>query len=129
LVSSASGGMATAREMTTMPIDKSSEGNIPNDSEACYEAVASQEEIYLEEVEEELRAMLIFSDPAPSRTGVKSLPSNANNDPCVVESLDEELNHAAQELITGDSDDSPLSEEAVAEMLRATQTTKGLRRI
>src|SRR5260370_19132762 len=28
-----------------------------------YEAVASQEEIYLEEVEEELRAILIFDDP------------------------------------------------------------------
>lgn len=40
------------KEMTTMAIDKSSRENIPNDSEAYYEAVASQEEIYLEEVEE-----------------------------------------------------------------------------
>jgi hypothetical protein len=61
--------MATAREMTTMPIDKSSEGNIPNDSEACYEAVASQEEIYLEEVEEELRAMLISATPLHHEQG------------------------------------------------------------
>jgi hypothetical protein len=46
--------------------------------------------------------------------------SDANNDPRIAESLDEQLNHAAEELITGDSDDPPLSEEAVVEMLRMT---------
>jgi hypothetical protein len=45
--------------------------------------------------------------------------SDANRDPRKTESLDEELGHAAEELITGDSDDPPLSEEAVVEMLRA----------
>ena len=47
-----------------MPIEKNSEETISNDTEACYEAVASQEEIYLEEVEEELRATLIFDGPS-----------------------------------------------------------------
>jgi len=72
---------------------------IPTDTEAYYEAVASQEEIYLEETEEELRAILISDKPSPP------------------ESLDEPLDHAAEELITGDSEDPPLSEEAVAEMV------------
>ena len=110
-----------------MPIDKSSQENVPNDSVAYYEAVASQEEFYLEEVEEELRAILIFGDPTPSRGEAKRLPSDANNDPCVVESPQEQLTDAAEELIAGDSDDPPLSEEVVAEMLRITQTAKGFR--
>ena len=40
------------------------------------------------------------------------------------ESLEERLDHAAEELITGDSDDPPLSEEAVVEMLKVTQVPK-----
>ncbi len=71
-----------------MSINMNSDKNIPTDTEAYYETVASQEEIYLEEVEEEL-----------------------------AESPDEQINHAAEELITGDSDDPPLSEEVVVEML------------
>jgi hypothetical protein len=43
--------------------------------------------------------------------------TDANDAPCIAESLDEQLNHAAEELITGDSDDPPLSEEEVVEML------------
>jgi hypothetical protein len=35
----------------------------------------------------------------------------------LTESLDEQLDHAAEELITGNSDHPPLSEEAVVEML------------
>ena len=42
---------------------------------------------------------------------------DANNAPHNAESLDEQLKHAAEALITGDSDDPPLSEEAVAEMV------------
>ena len=42
---------------------------------------------------------------------------DANNAPRNTESLDEQLQHAAKELITGDSDDPPLSEEAVLEMV------------
>ena len=45
-----------------MSIYKSNDEKIPTDTEAYYEAVASQEEIYLEETEEELRAILIFGD-------------------------------------------------------------------
>jgi len=39
--------------------------NIPTDGDAYYEAVASQEEIYLEETEEELRAIFTSDDPSP----------------------------------------------------------------
>jgi hypothetical protein len=46
----------------TMSINMSDEKNIPPDTEACHETVASQEEIYLETTEEELRASLI-SEP------------------------------------------------------------------
>ena len=44
--------------MTTMSIEKNSQENIQNDSNAYYETNASQEEIYLEDVEEELRAIV-----------------------------------------------------------------------
>ena len=40
-----------------------SNSNIPTDTDAYYEAVASQEEIYLEETEEELRAFFTSGDP------------------------------------------------------------------
>jgi hypothetical protein len=49
---------------------------------------------------------------------------DANNTPHAAESLDEQLDHAAEELITGDSDDPPLSEETVAEMLRVSFNTQ-----
>ena len=41
-----------------MSIDMNDEKKVPPDTEACYETVASQEEIYLETTEEELRADL-----------------------------------------------------------------------
>ena len=44
--------------------------------------------------------------------------------PGIAANLDEQLDHAAEELITGDSDDPPLSEETVAEMIRTTHTPK-----
>ena len=47
-----------------------------------------------------------------------------NNDPRMAESLEEQLDHAAEELITGDSDDPPLSEGAVLEMIRSTHMPK-----
>ena len=50
--------------------------------------------------------------------------NDENKDPRTVESLDEQLDHAAEELITGDSDDPPLSEEAVVEVLRMTHLPK-----
>ena len=43
---------------STMSINVGNEKNNPPDNEACYETVASQEEIYLETTEEELRADL-----------------------------------------------------------------------
>jgi len=46
--------------------------------------------------------------------------TDESSDPRVAESLEEQLDHAAEELITGDSDDPPVSEEAVVEMLKST---------
>jgi hypothetical protein len=90
--------------MTTMFIYESNDENIPTDTEAYYEAVACQEEIYLEETEGELRVILESDDLPPPR----SERPNQRREP------------AAEELITGDSDDPPLSEEAVEEMFRMT---------
>jgi hypothetical protein len=100
-----------------MSIDDMNDENMPTDTEAYYEAVASQEEFYLEETEEELRAILIFGIPSVSRCEVEKSMSDANNDARIAESLEEELNQAVEELITGDSDDPPLSKDAILEML------------
>jgi hypothetical protein len=88
-------------EMTTMFLYERNDENIPTDAEAYYEAVASQEEIYLEETEEELRMILASDDPPPPGS----------------ESPNQQRQDAAEELITGDSDDPPLGEEAVEEDL------------
>ena len=50
-----------------MPIN-TSDKNIPTGTEAYYEALASQEETYREETEEELRAILTSSDRSPNKT-------------------------------------------------------------
>jgi len=47
-----------------------------------------------------------------------------NDDPRVPESLEEQLDHASEELITGDSDDPPLSEEAVVDMINDSHTRR-----
>ena len=78
--------------------------DISADTEAYYEVVASQEEIYLEETEEELRMILESDDPLQPQS----------------ERPDQQREDAAEELITGDSDDPPLSEETVEEILRMT---------
>jgi hypothetical protein len=52
----------------TMAINTNKDKNIPPDTEACYETLASQEEIYLEETEEEVRAILTSDDQSPSQT-------------------------------------------------------------
>ena len=49
---------------------------------------------------------------------------NANDDPRIAASLEEQLDQAAEELITGDSDDPPLSEQTLVEMIRVTHTGK-----
>ena len=50
--------------------------------------------------------------------------NEANDAARTTEGLDKQLNEAAEELITGDSDDPPLSEETVVEMLRVTEMFK-----
>ena len=71
----------------------------PSDCEEFYEERASQEELYLEEVEENLREILISEGNAVHRTVV---------------TIEEQRTLAAELLTTGDSDDPPLSEETVA---------------
>jgi hypothetical protein len=90
-----------------MSIKMSNDKNIPTDTDAYYETVASQEEIYLEETEEEVRDILTSENRSTAQ----------DNDSRLAESLDQQRNHAAEELITGDSDDPPLSEEAIGELL------------
>jgi hypothetical protein len=107
-----------------MSINKSSDDNVQDHTEAHYEELASQEEIYLEEREERARAVLISENPSPSgcreSLEVKRWKTDTNNNPRTAANLDGQLNHAAEELITGDSDDSPLGEGAIAEMLRTS---------
>jgi len=93
------------RESMRMSDDENKDEGISAHTGDCHEAIASQEETHLEEAEENLRA--IPTSYKPSR--IKA-----------AENLEEQLDHAAEELITGDSDDAPLSEEAVAEALRMT---------
>ena len=96
--------------------------DIPTDTDSYDEAVARQEEMYLEETEETLRAILSSEDPFAYMQ-----EETICSDCCVVaDSLDDELDHAAEELITGDSDDPPLSEDAVAEILRMTSNVRRL---
>ena len=45
-----------------------SNSSIPTDTDVHYEAVASQEETYLEETEEELRAIFISDGPSRHNT-------------------------------------------------------------
>lgn len=102
----------------------------PTDEET-YEAAAGQEEIYIEETEEEVSAVLISYDVSQPHIDCSSdlggqyldwelvSSSDANSDFTVAESLDDQLIRAAEELITGDADDPPLSERVVMEMLRA----------
>jgi len=54
---------------------------------------------------------------------------NANDDPRIAANLEEQLDQASEELITGDSDDPPLSEQTVVEMIRMTHTGKTSRSV
>jgi hypothetical protein len=56
--SKASAAMGHCERGLTMSSNMDNEKNNPPDTEACEETVASQEEIYLETTEEELRADL-----------------------------------------------------------------------
>jgi hypothetical protein len=85
----------------------------PMYTEAYYEEQANQEEVYLEETEEELRVILVSYESTPSGD----------------ESLSEQREGAAEELITGDSDDPPMSEEAIDDVLRITPIVGEYRRV
>lgn len=84
--------------------------NPTTDREAYYEIVASQEEIYLEETEEAVHMALETADPCFSNEDV-------NGSSRLEETLNEQLHHAAEELIAGDADDPPLSPETITGML------------
>ena len=116
----------------TMLINMNNDKNIPTDTEACYEERASQEELYLEKTEEEVVAILTsYVSPASQsdRSTIIDICAERESDleiggvmtdltnPRMVGNPDEQLVEAVEELITGDSDDPPLSEDSVQEML------------
>ena len=83
------------------------DGCTPAEPEAYDESVASEEELYLERIEEHLRVMLTAA------------PASAASRPARESSRDAEtIADAARDLIAGDADDAPLREETVAEMLK-----------
>jgi hypothetical protein len=115
-----------------MLINMNNDKNIPTDTDACYEELASQEELYLEETEEEVVAILTsYVSPASQsdRSTIIDICAERESDleiegvmtdlrnPRAVRNPDEQLVEAVEELITGDSDDPPLSEDSVQEML------------
>ena len=114
-----------------MSMNINNDKNIPIDTDACYEELASQEELYLEETEEEVVAILTsYVSPASQsdRSTIIDICAERESDleiegvmtvtsPGMVGNPDEQLVDAVEELITGDSDDPPLSEEVVVEML------------
>ena len=97
--------------------------------------MASQEELYLEKTEEEVVAILT-SDVSPAaqsdRSTIIDICAEREADlkiereiadlstPRMPGNPDEELVEAVEELITGDSDDPPLSEDTVEEMLSSS---------
>jgi len=114
-----------------MSININNDKNIPIDTDACYEELASQEELHLEETEEEVVAILTsYVSPASQsdRSTIIDICAERESDleiegvmtvtsPGMVGNPDEQLLDAVEELITGDSDDPPLSEDSVKEML------------
>jgi len=123
-----------------MLIDIKSDQYSSDDNDACYEAVASQEEIYLEETEEEVRSILISYKPTRAKLDGTVFPILAQREnvlgrqepvieqeftPRQGRSLDDDLDLAAEELIAGDSDDPPLSKEDVNEMLETNHLSRG----
>ena len=116
-----------------MSINANNNKNVPVDTDACYEEVASQEELYLEKTEEEVVAILNFSYVSPASQSdcstlvdicaerksdlqIERVTTDLTSPP-MVGNPDEQLVEADEELITGDSDDPPLSEGSIQEML------------
>ena len=100
-----------------MSINPNNNKNFPVDTDACYEEVASQEELYLEETEEEVVAILTsYVSPASKsdRSTIIDICAERESDleiervttdltsPPMVGNPDEQLVEAAEELITGD---------------------------
>ena len=84
-----------------------SDGKKEDEDLEYYESLAIEEEIYLEEGVERLREHEIsICEMFMSKRALNA------------EGSAEQQDHAAEELITDDSDDAPLSEETVAELLR-----------
>src|SRR6267154_1937412 len=118
-----------------MSINVNNDKNIPIDTDACYEELASQEELYLEESEVEVVAILT-SYVSPASQGDRSTiidicaarESHLEIDDVMINRTnsrmagnpDEQLVEAVEELITGDSDDPPLSEDSIQEMLNGS---------
>ncbi len=115
-----------------MSINANNNKNIPVDTDACYEEVASQEELYLEETEEEVVAILtsyVLPASKSDRSTIIDICAERESDleiervttdltsPPMVGNPDEQVVEAIEELITGDSDDPPLSEDSIQEML------------
>lgn len=115
-----------------MSININNDKNSPIDPDACYEELASQEELYLEQTEEEVVAILTsYVSPASQsdRSTIIDICAERESDleiervmtdltnPRMVGNPNEQLVEAVEELITGDSDDPPLSEDSIQEML------------
>jgi hypothetical protein len=115
-----------------MSININNDKNIPIDPEACYEELAGHEELYFEETEEEVVAVLTsYVSPASpgGRSAIIDICAERESDLEMEGTMtdltnsrmagnpDERLVEAVEELITGDSDDPPLSEDSVQEML------------
>jgi hypothetical protein len=116
-----------------LSINANNNKNVSVDTDARYEEVASQEELYLEKTEEEVVAILNFSYVSPASQSdcstlvdicaerksdleIERVTTDLTSPP-MVGNPDEQLVEAAEELITGDSDDPPLSEGSIQEML------------
>ena len=91
-----------------MAVGNSNKETIKAGTQDYCDARADQEEIYREEGEEEVHQVLELDEPSPSQ----------DNGSYMADSLGEQLDHAARELITGDADDPPLSEQAIGNMLQ-----------
>ena len=114
-----------------MSINVNNDKNIPIDPDACYEELASQEELYLEETEEEVVAILtsyvspisksdqpIVDVRAKRQSGLEIEVATDVTNPRMVTNADEQLVEAVEELITGDSDDPPLSKDSVHRLVQ-----------
>ena len=90
-----------------MSIEKSNCEKPPAHTDDYYEAIASQEEENLEEGVEKLRERELLISEATAND-VRRAEAHAG----------EEMEHAAEELVTGDPDDPPLSDDSVVAMLK-----------